>query len=484
ATDGVVSVGGSSQGQIETVYDRDWFAVHLEAGQHYFFTLYGDRTPSGLADPYLELYDGSGAYLTYNDDGDNVGLDSVLGYTPDLTGTYYLVAQAYDIETGAYTLGVSRVDDNPFASTATDGVVSVGGSSQGQIETVYDRDWFAVHLEAGQHYFFTLYGDGTPSGLADPYLELYDGSGAYLTYNDDGDNVGLDSVLGYTPDLTGTYYLVAQAYDIETGAYTLGVSRVDDNPFASTATDGVVSVGGSSQGQIETVYDRDWFAVHLEAGQHYFFTLYGDGTPSGLADPYLELYDGSGAYLTYNDDGDNVGLDSVLGYTPDLTGTYYLVAQAYDIETGAYTLGVRQDDDYPFASTATDGVVSVGGSSQGLIETVYDRDWFAVHLEAGQHYFFTLYGDGTPSGLADPYLELYDGSGTYLTYNDDGDNVGLDSVLGYTPDTTGTYYLVAQAYDTETGAYTLGVRQDDDYPFASTATDGVVSVGGSSQGQI
>jgi V8-like Glu-specific endopeptidase len=96
-------------------------------------------------------------------------------------------------------------------------------------------------------------------------------------------------------------------------------------------------------------------------------------------------------------------------------------------------------DDYA-ATTATTGVVTVGGSATGTINTSTDADWFRITLAAGTYRFDAL-GDSTGVGtLNDPFLVLYSSSGVALASDDDGGD-GLDSLLVYTVTTGGTYYL-------------------------------------------
>ena len=109
-------------------------------------------------------------------------------------------------------------------------------------------------------------------------------------------------------------------------------------------------------------------------------------------------------------------------------------------------------DDHP-ASSATTGSVAAGASVSGTLESGRDLDWFRVSLNAGQRYSFSL--DGVT--LSDPYLVLRSATGTWLAYDDDG-GTGLNALLSYTPTTSGTYYLEARAFGTETGTYTLGVN--------------------------
>ena len=133
-------------------------------------------------------------------------------------------------------------------------------------------------------------------------------------------------------------------------------------------------------------------------------------------------------------------------------------------------------DDY-LASTATTGVVTIGGSTTGSIETSGDQDWFKVSLVAGQKYEFRL-NSASVDGLGDPFLNLYNSSGSVrLASNNNGDD-GLNSLIIYTPSTSGTYYLGAADRSTSTGNYVISAAlAADDFP-ATTATTGAIAIGG------
>jgi len=109
-------------------------------------------------------------------------------------------------------------------------------------------------------------------------------------------------------------------------------------------------------------------------------------------------------------------------------------------------------------TTATAGVLAVGSSVTGYINSSSDEDWYAVSLSAGITYEFTL--DATDvngnGALGDPFIRLYDAAGNQISYNDDGGS-GFNSLLSFTPGSSGTYYIAADAYSTQTGEYTLGV---------------------------
>ena len=125
-------------------------------------------------------------------------------------------------------------------------------------------------------------------------------------------------------------------------------------------------------------------------------------------------------------------------------------------------------DDYS-ANTSTTGLVAVGGSTTGRIETAGDGDWFRVALTAGQSYTISL-NAAVSAGLSDPYLRLYNSAGTLIAYDDDSGS-GLNSQLTYVPTTSGTFYLGSSSstiFSTMTGSYSLSVTQSAVAPTVSS----------------
>lgn len=94
----------------------------------------------------------------------------------------------------------------------------------------------------------------------------------------------------------------------------------------------------------------------------------------------------------------------------------------------------------------------LGDEFQGSLR-LGDADWVRVDLRAGT-YIATLDG-ADPQALSDPYLRLYDASGTLVAQDDDSGS-GLNSRLTVTVATAGTYYLEAGSYEaSRAGAYSL-----------------------------
>jgi serralysin len=132
-------------------------------------------------------------------------------------------------------------------------------------------------------------------------------------------------------------------------------------------------------------------------------------------------------------------------------------------------------------SVSTKSKIAVGGSLSSNIETTAgedrDEDWIAVKLTSGTTYTFSLTGSGA-NPLEDPFLKLLDRSGTVIIENDDSGDGSRNSLLVFTPETSGTYYINATSFPGEDpGDYTITVELGDsriDTPL--DAIDGTATV--------
>ena len=288
---------------------------------------------------------------------------------------------------------VSEGDTDLPADTTTTGKVEVGGSVTGTIADTTDDlttgDSFKVDLEAGKRYQIDV--EGAPTGrgtLPDPWLgNILDPDGNLV--QDSGDNdggVGLNARLILKPTADGTHYVKVNSYFVpntQPGTYTLsvivlganGASEADTDFPNNNTTSGRVEVGASVTGNTATVSGDDWFRVDLEADKTYQFDLEGAPTNRGtLPDPLLKFYDGSENQISRNDDIDpDNNLNSQIVYAATVTGTYYLSANSTNLETGTYTLSVR-DITPPCTLNIGDlwcGVVTVGEYKSGGITFAY-----------------------------------------------------------------------------------------------------------------
>ena len=514
-TTGVVVVGGSVTGRVETEGDQDWFRVELVGGQRYRIDLRGWWSEQGtLFDSYLHgIYDSDGRLIPgTQDDGDGYGRDSHATFTPAADGTYYIAAGAHivglpggSVYTGSYRLFVEVPVDDHSAGTDTDGTVAVGASTVGEIDYQYDRDWFAVELEAGTVYRIDIKGSWSDrhGTLHDPYLSLqdprlygiHDANGDLIagTQDEDGGYVQ-DSLLTFTAEADGIYYIAAGTDRSELGTYKVFVTQVavvtPDDHSADTGTRGTVAVGGTTDGEINHVGDRDWYTVALQAGKTYRIDLEGADTDGGtLHDPYFYgIHDANGTLIDgTEDDHDGRGLNSRILFVPDADGAYYLAAGADKSYMGTYRLGVTETVPDLAADTGTSGRVTVGGYVDGLIEHGGDQDWYAVTLEGGRTYRIDLEGSGTGRGtIFNPKITgIYNLLGNYMPGTEDyGSGVRFNDRVFFTPSFGATYFIGATAFGPEFGTYRLSVREGRDDYAATTDTSATVPVGGSATGEI
>ena len=497
STTGVVMVGGSVTGEIESLpgRDRDWFAVDLVEGRLYWIDLKGRSTGDGtLRDPYLHgVYDDNGVRLggtTNNNSG--VGLNSRVVFTAPADATYYLAAGTLGADLvfrdrrGTYTLSVMEVHDEFAAGTGTSGTVEVGGSATGGIEFRGDRDWFEVTLQAGKVYRFDLKGGATGDGtLPYPHISgIYDADGDRI----DGTTGAYRSHFGSNAKYSGmdfvapandTYYVSAEStyngYWWRGGTYTLSVTEVVDDYASGIGTTGTLAVGDSTTGAIDYVDDRDWFAVSLKAGTTYRFDLgeygpRGDGTLG-----YVQIhgiYDSEGNRIVDAPANDAFSffrdfdffLYNQVVFTPDEDDTYY-VSQGGDAgDRGTYTLSVTAIVDDYASDTDTTGTVTVGGSTTGMIEHDGDRDWFAVTLDVETTYRFRLLGrmeePETETLWVPQLLGIHDDAGEVVDGTpDDG---RIRSHMEFIADAPGIYYVSVGTWLSDNGTYTLSVEEVTD----------------------
>ncbi|WP_372675237.1 pre-peptidase C-terminal domain-containing protein, partial [Aquicoccus sp.] len=116
-------------------------------------------------------------------------------------------------------------------------------------------------------------------------------------------------------------------------------------------------------------------------------------------------------------------------------------------------------------NTSTTYTMSVGDTFEGTIADTNDEDWVAINLTAGNTYTIDLQGGSGGGSLNNPFVGLYDSSGNWLSQED---GFGTNSVsLTYTANESGTYYIEADAFDSETGTYELSATEAESAPVAT-----------------
>lgn len=116
---------------------------------------------------------------------------------------------------------------------------------------------------------------------------------------------------------------------------------MSDLPNNNTTTANI-STDGVYYDSIEVIYDLDWVRIDVTNEQSVQVNLNGDSSSgSALSDPYLRIYDDTGAQVTFDDDG-GFGRNSQVIFTATYTGSYFIEAAAYDDGIGDYEISTQE----------------------------------------------------------------------------------------------------------------------------------------------
>ena len=288
---------------------------------------------------------------------------------------------------------ISEGETDAAASTDTTFEIISGDTFEGEIESSTDRDWIRIELTAGTEYIFDLESSGDEfNSLADPFLVMRDANGTFIGQNDDGGS-GRNAGATFIPETSGTYYLEARTITDGTGTYILRtspeerteedgtgdtgdtgggstptpgqtVAEGDTDAAGDTSTTAMISPNDTFEGDLEPVGDRDFISIDLTAGTQYTFEVQGADSGSGttLPDPFLVLRDANGGFVA-QDDNSGTGLDALITFTPETSGTYYLVVRNFNGETGTYSVVTSAGSSSQSTESASgDGYVSSGGT--------------------------------------------------------------------------------------------------------------------------
>ena len=256
--------------------------------------------------------------------------------------------------------------------------------------------------------------------------------------------------------------------------------RTDD--FAdSTATTGLVAVGQSIVGRIETAGDVDWILIQAQPGEWFTITLtgYGEGDHVALETPYQKEY--------YLPDGslmvDEHALDKVVSAcsadcahveVSEGGSRYVAVASRTEDNTGSYKLTVTLERAHEGVDGGVDLALDISDEvdTRGFLRmltreeypgfnpawnrvfgtiTPQDVDWYRIDLEAGRAYRFRL-----RQSVTDLRLRLRDSTGTVIGSVRSGRTIhaaacseGGHYIEVFRPDgapTANTNYVVEAAY--------------------------------------
>ena len=399
-------------------------------------------------------------------------------------------ADATDADAGtALIYSISGIDAGHFSINSSTGVVTFNASPD--FETPLDDDgdnFYEITVTAS---------DGTNSTQQNVSIEVTDGNDNAPVFTSGGAGSTAENATGtvYTATATDpdgdtpTFSIVGGAdaalFDIDSasGALTFIAAPDFENPG---------DVGGDNNYQVtiratDGSNNTDQAVTISVTDENDNSPVFTSGATASVAEDQTSAYD---ADATDGDAGTTLvyslsGTDSALFTIDSATGVVTFLS-APDFEAPADS---GADNDYDFTVTASDGVnstdqavtvtvtdvnesndvpgdastpitLALGDTYVGELEVLGDTDWIRVELVAGQRYGFSLDGSGA-NPLEDPLVRLYDAFGNLVAENDDG-GPGRNSLLAVTVQTTGVYYVEADAWTNGsdldyTGTYTLGL---------------------------
>jgi Tol biopolymer transport system component/heme/copper-type cytochrome/quinol oxidase subunit 2 len=392
------------------------YDVTLTAGQ----TLTASMVSNDF-DTYLYLLDANGRELMRDDDGGS-DVNSLLTYSANSAGTYYIRAYSYNGNgAGDFSLDISITGggtSSPSSSTLTDGD-SVNDYLDYNTYTDY-----AVSLTAGQTLTASMV-----SNDFDTYLYLLDANDRQIAYDDDGGS-DVNSLLTYSANSAGTYYVRAYSYNGNgAGDFSLDISITGGGTSPSSSSS--LTDGDSVNDYLDYNTYTD-YAVSLTAGQTLTVNM-----RSNNFDTYLYLLDANGREIAYNDDG-GTDTNSLLTYTANAAGTYYIRAYSY-VGNGSGNFSLD---------------VTIGGSTGSIIGTRQLQNDQSVNdsLNVSEYIDYTLSLSTSQrvtvslvSNDFDTYLSVYDPSGREVGRDDDGGS-GTNSTLEFIANSSGDYTIRVSSF--------------------------------------
>jgi N-acetylneuraminic acid mutarotase len=248
-------------------------------------------------------------------------------------------------------------------------------------------------------------------------------------------------IRNYSPFSTGS----STSYSVRLTSLGSGAPDVhepDNTPATAKSLTYELPHTGASNHTLHQAGDEDWVYYDATAGTKCYFETYQVGP---AADTEMWLYDPSGhTVLKYDDDGGGQ-LASQMSYAFPSTARYLFRIRKNGQQTGGvdhqYSLRVRCNVDDAFepdntAAQATLLTVDSGTTQSHIISEPGDEDWNRFNVIAGNRYFVqTFNNEGN-----DTYLYLIGPDGTTVLAENDDHFSTAQSLIRFSPATTGTYY--------------------------------------------
>ena len=243
---------------------------------------------------------------------------------------------------------VTETTGDAAASADTSYSMEPGDVFTGRLGERFDEDWVQIELQAGLTYEINLTGDGA-DGAADTILRIYNASGEQVAMNDDVDLAAgnRNSMVSFTPESSGTYYIGATSYTANPNQENWGDYRITvSNPG------GIAPMDEDSDSDTETGQDADLslddfnLIVGTEAADILTGTQGDDALIGGPGDDELDAQDGNDVLvggLGADILSGGAGNDTASYDEPDLSNSGVTV----DLSSGEAHRGAAEGDTFP-----------------------------------------------------------------------------------------------------------------------------------------
>ena len=313
--------------------------------------------------------------------------------------------------------------DNVPGDTSTTATVTVDGAHLvSTINTIGDMDFFKVELEAGRTYDIGQYAKLLgPSGipLADAYLELYDSAGNLIVSADGGGPntpSGLDALLTYLAQSSGTYYINARAFDQDATNGTGGDAVGDYELFVKDVTGKPTYQPYYSPDS--PLHSIDW-GSQVDRTSRNEFTGVGSN-PFGIAGKnVITVYFAKAGDIFVTEDPTNPGLTDTMvakGLQAWEKEAFLLALDVYERVADLVFVEVDNRAEADFKIITYNGTPGVGASLLGRMSPPNEQNegqaefnagdvrWTEEGLQPGGFYFPTLLHEfGHGLGMAHPH---------------------------------------------------------------------------------
>ena len=399
----------STQGSIATPGADVIYAFTAEPGQQIFLEV----TEGDCCDFYWTLSDAQGQQIfrTASANGEEATLEA--------GGEYSLLVDGISENTGSFTFRVLSVLRSETSVIALDDPPTRGG-----IDAPGEQDIYSFEAQAGQQIFI----EATEGDCCDYYWSVTDASGAELF------RTAAVNGTEFTAELGGTYTLMIDGLEENTGPYTFRVLSV-----APAQTSDLTLDGPLVQGAIDAPGEQDIYTFTAEPGQQIFI----DAPEGDCCDFYWIITDEEGGEPMYT-----AGVDDSQ-VTLELGGTYTLTIDGIDENTGPYAFQI-----FKVVPPQT-SEFALGSTVDGEIETYGTEDIYTFSVARAQTVFITKLEEDVPSGLL--YFSLLDAEGEYV-FQDSYFSPGV--IEPFTLVRGGEYELHVYGYGDTLGTYSLRIALD------------------------